>query len=251
VDVTAAIALVAFAVVVGGYGTIIGAGGGFVLIPGLMLAFDLDPAEAVGTGAVTLLAIGVSGAWAYDRAGLVDRAAVGRFALGSVPTALLCGWLLSARIDHGVFTGLLAIVLLALAVFVVAMPTRPPPGRSTGSDRSLRLLPGGGVVVGFLAGTFAVGGGLVTLPIMARARGLAPHRAAATTAGASMLGTIGAASGHVMAGNVVWSRAWLLILGAAAGSAVGARTAHRIPARAVLVLVSGGLLAAAIPLLVN
>lgn len=248
-DAATAISLLAFAVVVGGYGTVIGAGGGFVLIPGLVLAFDLGAAEAVGTGALTLLAIGISGAWAYDRAGLVDRAAVGRFALGNVPTALLCGWFLSVRIDQGIFTDLLAVVLLALAVFVVAMPTTRPTDRPAGTDRSLRLLPGGGVVVGFLAGTFAVGGGLVTLPIMARTRDLAPHRAAATTAGASMLGMIGAATGHVMAGNVVWSRAWLLIIGAAAGSAVGARTAHRIPARAVLVLVSGGLVAAAIPLL--
>ena len=35
--------------VVGIYGSVIGAGGGFVLIPGLVLLFDLEGVEAVGT----------------------------------------------------------------------------------------------------------------------------------------------------------------------------------------------------------
>lgn len=248
-DAATAIALLAFAVGVGAYGTIIGAGGGFLLIPGLILLFDLDGAEAVGTGVVTLLAIGVSGASAYDRAGLVDRAAAGWFAIGTVPVAMFCGWWLSARIDRAVFADVLGGLLLALALFVVLMPTAEP-GPNQRAHRRLRVLPVGGAVVGFLSGTFAVGGGLVTLPIVARARGLGPHRAAATTAAASMLGTIGGATGHIVAGNVVWSRAALLIAGAATGSAVGARSAGRVPPRGVLVLVALGLLGAGIPLLV-
>ena len=88
-DVGTIVALFAFAAVVGAYGTIIGAGGGFLLIPGLVLLFDLDGAEAVGTGAITLLAIGASGAWAYDREGLVDRRGAAWFSITSVPIAML------------------------------------------------------------------------------------------------------------------------------------------------------------------
>ena len=249
-DVGTVIALLAFAAGVGAYGTVIGAGGGFLLIPGLVLLFDLEGAEAVGTGVVTLLAIGLSGAWAYDRAGLVDRPAAAWFAVGTVPVAMFCAWWVSGRIDRDLFADLLGVLLLALALFVVVMPTSEPGGAGSPSAQRLRLLPASGAFVGFLSGTFAVGGGLVTLPIISRARGLGPHRAAATTAAASMLGTIGGSIGHVVAGNVVWSRAAVLVVGATVGSTIGARSAGRIPARGVLILVALGLLGAGVPLLV-
>jgi uncharacterized membrane protein YfcA len=65
-----------------------------------------------------------------------------------------------------------------------------------------------------------------------------------------MLGTLGGALGHTMAGNVVWSRAGVLIVGAALGSSLGAQVAGRLPAKAVLALVAIGLVGAGIPLLV-
>ena len=248
-DPLTAIALLAFAAVVAAYGTIIGAGGGFLLIPGLVLFFDLSGVEAVGTGAVTLAAIGIGGARAYDRAGLVDRRGAAWFAAGSVPTALLCGWLLAGRIDRDVFVDLLGVLLLALAVFVVVMPTR-----FEGEDdrpRRFGVLPVGGAAVGTLSGLFAVGGGLVTLPIVARVLRLGPHRAAATTSATAALGSLAGSTGHTLAGNVVWDDAAVLVVGALIGSTVGARQAGRVPPRAVLVLVAAGLVGAGVPLLLR
>lgn len=249
-DLGTVAALIIFAAVVGAYGTIIGAGGGFLLIPGLVLLFDLDGAAAVGTGSVTLLVIGASGAVAYDRRGLVDRRAAVWFASGSLPVALLCGLVVASRIDRDAFADLLGILLLGLAVFVVCMPTQhrvhdvPP-------DAVPRPLPLAGAFVGFLSGTFAVGGGLVSLPILARIRGLEPHRAAATTSATAMLGTLGGALGHTLAGTVVWSRAGVLTVGAVIGSTAGARIAGRLSARTVLALVAVGLVGAGVPLLVT
>ena len=147
------------------------------------------------------------------------------------------------------FTDILGLILLGLAAFVLLMPTgtRAAPGPS---ERSLRALPLGGAFVGFLSGTFAVGGGLVTLPILARVRRLAPHRAAATTSATAMLGTLGGAIGHTIAGNVVWSRAVVLIGGAVLGSSIGARVAGRLAPRVVLALVAAGLVGAGVPLLI-
>ena len=128
------------------------------------------------------------------------------------------------------------------------MPTTPRTG-AVASERSLRALPVGGAFVGFLSGTFAVGGGLITLPILARVRRLAPHRAAATTSATAMLGTFGGAIGHAIAGNVAWSRAAVLVVGAAVGSSIGARVAGRLAPRIVLGFVAAGLVGAGVPLL--
>ncbi len=248
-DVGTLAALLVFALIIGAYGTIIGAGGGFLLIPGLVLLFDLEGAAAVGTGAVTLSAIGASGAWAYNREGLVDRRAAVWFALGSVPVALFCALVVASRIDRAAFTDVLALIGLGLAAFVLLLPATRPTDTAV-SEGSLRALPLGGAFVGFLSGTFAVGGGLVTLPILARVRKLVPHRATATTSATAMLGTLGGALGHTIAGNVVWSRAVVLIVGAAIGSSLGARVAGRLAPRTVLALVAAGLVGAGLPLLV-
>ena len=244
------VALIAFAIVVGAYGTIIGAGGGFVLIPGLVLLFDLEGVEAVGTGAVTLAAIGLGGARTYDQAGLVDRPAAAWFAAGSIPSALFFSAVVADRIDGDVLVDLLGALLLALALFVVVMPTsyddQAPP-----SDQSLRLMPVGGVGVGFLGGTFAVGGGLVTLPFIGRLRRLVPHRATATTAATAMLSSLASSTGHSIAGNVDWGKALALAVGAFVGSTLGARHAGRLAPRIVLVLVAGGLVATGVPLLLR
>ena len=244
------VTLAMFAAAVAVYGTMIGAGGGFVLIPGLVLLFGLEGAEAVGTGALTLAAIGISGARSYDQAGLIDRPAAGRFGLGSVPVAFVCGTVLAGAIDAEVMVDLLGLLLLALAGFVVFLPTRYDASEEPGPS-SLRWMPLGGVGVGVLSGTFAIGGGLVTLPFVARLRRLTPHRAAATTSATAMMSSVASSLGHTVAGNVVWSYVLVLVPAALGGAALGAAQAERVPPRAVLGLVAVGLVAAGAPLLLR
>lgn len=243
-------ALLVFAGVVGVYGSVIGAGGGFVLIPGLVLFFDLEGVEAVGTGAVALAAIGIGGARTYDQKGLVDRRGACWFAVGAIPSALFFAAVVADRIDRALFVDLLGLLLLALAVFVVVMPTTFEE-QGEPDLRSLRALPAGGILVGFLGGTFAVGGGLITLPFLARLRRLDPHRAAATTAATAMLSSLASSSGHAIVGNVRWSHAAVLVVGAALGSTFGASRAGRLRPRTVLVLVACGLVATGVPLLLR
>ena len=247
-DAATAVGLISFALVVGAYGTVIGAGGGFILIPGLVLLFDLEGVEAVGTGTVTLVAIGITGAINYDRAGLVHRAAAGWFALGSVPAALLCAWFVADRIDADLFTSILGAVLVALAVFVLVTPHTTAEDGEINEPRRVRLA-SGGIGIGVLSGTFAVGGGLLTVPQLTSVQKLRPHRAAATTSATATMASLAGATGHTIAGNVVWSRAALLVAGAIVGSTLGARLAGRLPARVVLIGLAAGLVVAGVSLL--
>jgi uncharacterized membrane protein YfcA len=243
VDAVTAVGLISFALVVGAYGTVIGAGGGFILIPGLVLLFDLEGVEAVGTGTITLLAIGITGAVNYDRTGLVHREVAGWFAMGSVPAALFCAWFVADRIDADLFTSVLGFVLIALAIFVVLAPHSTEDSQEIDKPRRTRLAVGG-LGVGVLSGTFAVGGGLLTVPQLTSVQKLRPHRAAATTSATSTMASLAGATGHTIAGNVVWGRAGLLVAGAIVGSTLGARLAGRLPSRAVLVGLAAGLIVA-------
>lgn len=268
-DAGTALGLLALAFGVGAYGTIIGAGGGFIMIPALVLLFDLQGATAVGTGAVALMAIGLTGAWSYDRSGLVARPVAGWFAIGSVPVALLSAWLLSNRIDARAFNGILGALLLALAAAVMFGPSPVPTQEEPTSDTGARALSargrtrdgerppertrlvGAGSLVGLTSGTFAVGGGLITVPVLARLQRLSAHRAAATTAATAMAASSAATIGHTVAGNVVWAKAGVLIAGAVVGSSFGAHLAGRLHHRTVLAMLAVGLIGAGVPLLVD
>lgn len=243
--------LLVLAVAVGTYGTIIGAGGGFVLIPALVLLFDLEGATAVGTGTIALAVIGLTGARTYDRGGLVARPVAGWFVAGSVPVAITCSWFVAGRIDGDVFIGLLGFLLLALAVFVVTTPPVVEPAGALGVAARPVALSAGGCVVGAMSGTFAVGGGLLTVPYLSRLQRLGPHRAAATTATTAMASSSAAALGHTLAGNVVWAKAGVLVVGAFAGATGGARLAGRLHPRVVTALLALGLVGAAVPLIVR
>lgn len=245
--------LFALALGVGAYGSIIGAGGGFLLIPGLALLFGLEGAEAVGTGVITLACLHAAGSLAYDRQGLVERSVAILWASAAAPVALLSGWLLTNRLDSDVLLTIIGLLMMALAVFVIV--GRVGRTRATIENPGSRVEPRVGALlagasgVGFLNGTFAVGGGLIAVPYLARVQRLSAHRAAATTAAASTVASTSAAVGHALAGNIVWADAPPLILGAVIGSSVGARVAPRLSPRTVMALLSAGLVIAGAPLI--
>ena len=235
---------------VGVYGSIIGAGGGFLMVSGLVLLFDLSGATAVGTSLITTLFIQAVGAYTYDRKGMVDRETARWFVVGSVPSAFLSAAWLASRIPQRAFDLIIGILMIGLAAFVVFVPSpvvadgeRVPPRR--------KLLMSSGAGIGVLSGALGIGAGLVTVPLIGWAQRLSAHRAAATTtligATSGLAGTIG----HTLAGNPRWTFAPFVIAGAVIGGRAGALNASRLSQRTVLVLLASGLVIAGVPLLVR
>ncbi|MFT7474238.1 MAG: putative membrane protein YfcA [Verrucomicrobiales bacterium] len=247
-DVGLALGLFILALGVGIYGTIIGAGGGFVMVAGLVLIFDLSGAEAVGTSVITTLFIQLTGAITYDRAGMIDRPTVRWFATGSIPVAFLSAALLANRIPERLFGLLIGALLLSLAVFVVV---RPGPQDTTGAPLGPRKpqLVGLGSTIGVLSGAFGVGAGLLTVPAIRSLQKLSTHRAAATTTAIGAASSFAAALGHILAKNPRWSFAPFVIAGAIIGGRIGSNSAGKLSQRTVGVLLAGGLFAAGAPLL--
>ena len=81
--------LVLLGLLVGAYGTMIGAGGGFILVPVLLLLYPDDSPElvtSISLGAVFFNA--VSGSFAYIRQRRVDFLAGNAFAAATIPGAI-------------------------------------------------------------------------------------------------------------------------------------------------------------------
>jgi uncharacterized membrane protein YfcA len=249
-DANTAVGLFFLAFAVGTYGSIIGAGGGFLMVSGLVLIFDLSGATAVGTSVLTTLVIQATGAYTYTKKGLVDRPSAMWFALGSIPISLLSAVFLADQIPEETFELIIGVMLLVLAAFVVFVPSVDAPDGTTVEPHRATLTASGGAI-GILSGAFGVGAGLVTVPLLRSMQRLPAHRAAATTTLIGTLSGAAAALGHTLAGNPRWNHLPFLLLGAVVGGRLGSTSAGRLSARTVLLLLAGGLLGAGVPLVLR
>jgi uncharacterized protein len=267
-DVTTAVLLTLLGVGVGAFGTIVGAGGGFVLTPILLLLYPHDSARTLT--AISLTAVffnAASGSAAYLRQRRVDVRSGLVFAVATLPGAV-GGALLVGVVSRQVFDGIMGGVLGLLAVWLLTGERwRPRPARYLVRARVLvdreglrheyqvPLLRGAlySLVVGFVSSFLGIGGGVIHVPLLVRALGFPTHIATATShfVLAWMAGA-GTAT-HALSGSFAHGegirRAASLSVGVVVGAQVGARLSRRLPGRHIEWLLAVALLALAVRLL--
>jgi uncharacterized protein len=267
-DVTTALLLVLLGVGVGAFGTVVGAGGGFVLTPVLLLLYPHESARTLT--AISLTAVffnAASGSAAYLRERRVDVRSGLLFAAATLPGAV-GGALLVGVVSRQVFDGLMGGVLALLALWLLAGERwRPRPGRYAVRRRVLVDRHGlryeydvplargvlASLVVGFVSSFLGIGGGVIHVPLLVRALGFPTHVATATShfVLAWMAGT-GVVT-HALAGSFAHHSgvrlAATLSVGVVIGAQAGARLSGRLHGHHIERLLAVALLALAARLL--
>jgi uncharacterized protein len=175
---------------IGGLGTLIGAGGGWMIVPILLLGFGFPPQQAVGTSLAVVFLNALSGSIAYMVQGRVMYRMGLAFAAATIPGALLGAWLVQ-RLNAEWFSVLFGLFLLFIAAFLYRGQQVLFPHRKEGSVTAeelqslhtpvMRL----GILISFLVGVlsslFGVGGGIVHVPFLIVVLGIPVHVATATS----------------------------------------------------------------------
>jgi hypothetical protein len=248
-DPATAVILVAIGFGVGTFGTLVGAGGGFILTPILLLLYPHDsPRTITAISLATVFCNASSGSIAYARQRRIDYRSGTVFALATLPGAV-GGALLTGTVSRHVFDGIMGGVLALLAAWLIAGERWPLP-------RPRRTLLVGALYslgVGFVSSFLGIGGGVIHVPLLVRALGFPVHLATATShfvlaimAGA---GTIT----HVAIGSFAhghgWRRTAALSIGVVAGAQLGAHVSLRLRGAVIQRLLAAALLALAARLL--
>ncbi|MEC8713150.1 MAG: sulfite exporter TauE/SafE family protein, partial [Chloroflexota bacterium] len=105
------------------YGVLVGAGGGFIIGPTLMLLFDFSPQSAVGTSILCVSIASLSGAISYLRLKIVDVRSTILFSIAAMPGAILAVIGLE-KIDSALFNILFAIILFLTGLYVYWSPSK-------------------------------------------------------------------------------------------------------------------------------
>jgi uncharacterized protein len=255
------IGLVALGFAVGTYGTIIGLGGGFILVPALLLLYpEYDPEHVTAISLAVVCASTISGSIAYARQGRIDYLTGFIFAASAAP-GVLAGVFLVGLVPERGFTVVFALLLLALAVLALKGPSsaiRPPlAGRGVivrsvatpeGTYRyGYRLWQGIALSmgVGLVSSLFGIGGGAIHVPAMISMLHFPVQFAVATSqfilAFMSGEGTAVHLAKGTLAGDQL-VKAIALGAGTVPGAQAGAQIARRMKGRTVVRLLVAALL---------
>ena len=171
---------------IGAYGTLVGAGGGSLLVPALLLLMPKEqPAAITAMSLAVVFFNAYSGTIAYIRMGRVDYRAGTLFTVASIPGAIV-GVLLVHELPRTFFEPVFGVLLLVLGGFLVfsplgAAPVGPVEPASGHREAAARIGAIGSAYIAVVASLLGIGGGIVHVPFLIRVLRLRPHVATATS----------------------------------------------------------------------
>ncbi|GAX90954.1 anion permease [Effusibacillus lacus] len=244
-------------------GSIVGLGGGFIMIPFLIYLYDYQPELIIGTSMAVLFINSISSTIAYSKQKKVDFQSGAWFALLMVPGSII-GAILAESFTSKVFYVVFGLFLMSISIFLLFKPTKPARNflsptvtreftDATGTLHKYSFHRGFGMsvsfVTGFLSSLLGIGGGSILVPTMVLLLTFPPHIATATSMFAIMLSAFVGTISHIVLGNVLWLKALFLAPGAFLGGQLGARVAARLPAKTLLRILAVTLILVAIRLI--
>lgn len=255
--------LLPLGLLIGTFGTLIGAGGGFILVPILLLVYPNEKTELIT--AISLAVVffnALSGSIAYARMKRVDYKSGIIFAIATIPGAIL-GALSTAYVPRRIFDLIFGVLMIIAAVFLWLSAredhsTSPrlnsaPASAKTGSRLTERhLIDADGVhyhyafdlrigivlsvFVGFVSSLLGVGGGFIHVPALARLLNFPVHIATATSHFVLAIMALTGTLVHIAQGVFVHGvrRTALLAIGVLIGAQAGAWLSNRVGGKAII-----------------
>jgi len=240
--------LIPLGFVIGAYGTLIGAGGGFVLMPLLLLLYpDQSPEIITSISLAVVFFNALSGSWAYARIKRVDYKSGLLFAVATIPGAIL-GALSTAYIPRRLFNAVFGVLMIAASVILLLYPSRAKETienrrsyhiarnlvEKDGSVHTFSYNPRVGVglsfFVGYISSLLGIGGGIIHVPLLVHLLNFPVHIATATShfilAIMALTGTVV----HIVTGSFSHGvrRTITLAIGVLLGAQVGALLSNRV-----------------------
>jgi uncharacterized membrane protein YfcA len=240
----------------GGFGALVGVGGGLILVPMLTVVAGVDVHVAIGISLLGVIAVSTTASATYLTSGLADRR-LGLTLLGATAIGGIVGGFTAGLLDARLLTGLFAVVLVLVAIQMLRSRTSQvaelidEPGRlefdwsyvepTTGEEiryRARNVGAGVGVSLfaGAVSGLLGIGGGVVNVPTMNVLMGI-PIRVATTTS-TYMLAATAVASAVLFfsRGEIDPLLVGPIVVGMVVGARVGARLSHRVPRQALTLI---------------
>ncbi len=228
-------------------GSIVGLGGGIVIVPALiylgpaLLGKEIPVAVAVGTSLTVLIVTALASTLSFVKQKRIDYRSAWLFLLTSGPAAVigasLTGYFPTStfQLSFGIFMLFMA-GLMVLRDYVKPLPIQWKIEREYTDPKGVVSIYGYnlapalciGFFVGLVSGLFGIGGGSLFVPLMVLLFRFPPHVATATSMLVILFSAVLGSATHWLNGSVDWMSVLMLAPGAWIGGRLGAWIASRL-----------------------
>ena len=240
--------LIPLGFIAGILGSIIGLGGGIIIVP-VLTFMGFSPTLAVSNSLFAVFSNSVGSTIEYAKQKRVEFSLGWKLGLMAVPGTIL-GAFISSDLSSEIFKILFALVLISSASYIFLK--RKIEEKPVDISRLLLVFSAGAsFFAGIISSLFGIGGGLIFVPLMVVALGISIKRAAPTSQFILMFACFSGLIVHSMLGHPDYYQALLLSIGAFAGGILGARLSLEIKENKLKIIVVIVLIAAAIKMIVD
>jgi hypothetical protein len=240
-------------------GTLVGLGGGFILMPALLILFPNEPsAYLTATSLSVVFCNAISGSIAYARQRRIDYRSGLIFAGVAIPGTII-GALSTDLVSRSVFTGVFGVVLIAGSLFLILRPPNqnhapsgpPLPGFTTrsftdsqGNTHTYNFRLRTGILISFCVGVLSsflgVGGGIIQVPALIYLLNFPVHIATATAIFMQAITSFSAAGTHILDGTLThgFINIFFLAIGVICGAQLGAKLSKHLKGRRIVLVLA-------------
>jgi len=159
-------------------GSIIGLGGGIIIVP-VLTFFGFSPALAASNSIFAVFSNAIASSISYAKQRRIEYSIGLKLGLLSIPGTVV-GALISSEITPSIFKILFALILISASIYIFSK--RKIEQKNYNLSKQIMILAiGASFFAGIISGLFGVGGGIIFVPLMVVAMGLSMKNAAPTS----------------------------------------------------------------------
>ncbi|MDH3678018.1 MAG: sulfite exporter TauE/SafE family protein [Nitrosopumilus sp.] len=224
-------------------GSMIGLGGGIIVVP-ILTFFGFFPTLAASNSLFAAFTNAVASTISYSRQKRVEFSLGLKLGILTIPGTVF-GAYISSDVTPEVFKILFGFVLIASAIYIF-LRKKIESKEQNFSKQMMVFAIGASFFAGIISAFFGIGGGIIFVPLMVVGMGMAMKKAAPTSQLILLFASLSGVIVHTLLGHSDFLQAGLLGAGSFVGGLIGARLSVEINERYLQILVSIVIIAAAV-----
>jgi uncharacterized protein len=240
--------LIPLGFVAGLLGSIIGLGGGIIIVP-VLTFMGFPPTVAASNSLFAAFSNAVSSSLSYAKQKRIEYSIGLKLGLFSIPGSIF-GALVSAEITPSLFKILFGIILISASIYIFSK--RKIETKNANISKQVMVLSfGASFFAGIISGLFGIGGGIIFVPLMVILMGLTMKNAAPTSQFILLFAALAGLVTHTLLGHPDFYHALLLASGAFVGGLIGARLSLEIKESWLKLLIMAAMILASVKLFID
>jgi uncharacterized membrane protein YfcA len=223
-------------------GSMIGLGGGIIIVP-VLTFLGFPPTTAASNSLFAVLSNAIASTISYSKQKRIEISLGLKLGLLSIPGTVL-GAIISTDVAPDIFKILFGFVLIASAAYIF-LRKQIEPKEKTLSKQIMIFAVSASFFAGIISAFFGIGGGIIFVPLMVVGMGMTMKRAAPTSQLILLFSSFSGVISHSILGHPDFTQAGFLAVGSFVGGLVGARLSIDIRERYLQIIISVVVLIAA------